>query len=164
MAAKIAGCSKIIACDIIESRLELAKKFGATHTINSKTTSDVPAAVCAITDGAGANYSIDCTGVGAIVRQSLISVRSGGTCVVLGLTQDLTIHVETELMGRSRTLVGRVEGLSIPQVFIPKLLNYYRQGKFPFDRLIEFYDFKDINQAFKDTADGKVIKAILKMP
>ena len=164
MAAKIAGCSKIIACDIIESRLELAKELGATHTINGKTTSDVPAAVCALTDGAGANYSIDCTGVGAIVRQSLISVRSGGTCVVLGLTQDLTIHVETELMGRSRTLAGLVEGMSIPQVFIPKLLNYYRQGKFPFDRLIEFYDFKDINQAFKDTADGKVIKAILKMP
>ena len=164
MAAKIAGCSKIIACDIVESRLQLAMELGATHTINAKTVKDVPAAVQDLTNGQGAHYAVDCTGVGACVRQSLVSVRSVGTCVVLGLTQDLTIHVETELMGRSKTLAGLVEGLSVPQVFIGKLLNYYRQGKFPFDRLIRFYDFQDINKAFEDTKDGKVIKAVLKMP
>ena len=58
----------------------------------------------------------------------------------------------------------RRQGLSIPQVFIPKLLSYYRQGKFPFDRLIKFYDFQDINQAFADTKSGAVIKAVLRMP
>ena len=164
MAAKIAGCSKIIACDVMAPRLELAAELGATHLINAKEVADVPLAVLEMTGGAGAHYAVDCTGVPSCVRQSLISVRSAGTCVVLGLTQDLTIHVESELMGRSRTLAGLVEGLSVPQVFIPKLLNYYRQGNFPFDRLIQLYDFKDINQAFEDTKNGKVVKAVLKMP
>ena len=164
MAAKIAGCSRIIACDIVESRLELAKELGASHTINANSVTDVPEAVRALTDGEGAHYAVDCTGVGPCVRQSLVSVRSAGVCVILGLTQELTIHVETELMGKSKTLAGLVEGLSVPQVFIPKLLNYYRQGRFPFDKLIRFYDFQDINKAFEDTKSGKVIKAVLRMP
>jgi len=163
MAAKIAGCSKIIACDIVASRLELAKELGATHTINAMDTADVPAAVQQLTDGAGTHYAVDCTGVGECVRRSLVSVRSAGTCVILGLTQELTIHVETELMGKSKTLAGLVEGMSVPQVFIPKLLNFYRQGRFPFDKLIKFYDFEDINKAFTDTKNGKVIKAVLRM-
>ena len=163
MAAKIAGCSKIIACDVMAPRLQLALELGATHTLNAKEVADIPAAVQALTDGAGAHYAVDCTGISACVRQSLVSTRTAGICVVLGLTQDLTIHCESELMGRCRTLAGLVEGLSVPQVFIPKLLNYYRQGKFPFDKLIQFYDFKDINRAFEDTANGKVVKAVLKM-
>ena len=163
MAAKIAGCTKIIACDIVEPRLRLAEELGATHTIDATSVADVPSEAMSLTDGAGVHYSVDCTGVSSCVRQSLVSVRSAGTCVILGLTQELTIHVETELMGKSKTLAGLVEGLSVPQVFIPKLLNYYRQGRFPFDRLVSYYDFQDINKAFEDTKGGKVIKAILRM-
>ena len=163
MAAKIAGCSKIIACDIIESRLDLALELGATHKINSNNVKSVPTAVREITDGIGANYAVDCTGIGACVRQSLNCVRAVGICVVLGATQELTINVEEELMGTAKTLAGLVEGLSIPQIFIPKLLSYYRQGRFPFDRLIKTYDFHEINQAFEDTKKGNVIKAIIKM-
>jgi aryl-alcohol dehydrogenase len=163
MAAKIAGCSKIIACDIVGSRLELARELGATHTIQAGQEKDVPEAVRALTDGLGADYAVDCTGIGPCVRQSLNCVRPMGVCVVLGATQELTIHVESELMGSAKTLAGLVEGLSVPQVFIPKLLNYYRLGRFPFDRLIRFYDFEDINRAFADTKSGKVIKAVLRM-
>lgn len=162
MAAKIAGCATIIACDVIESRLELARELGATHCINSRSTGDVPAAVREIT-GAGADYAIDCTGIGECVRQSLNCVRSLGTCVVLGATQELTIHVENELMGAGKTLVGLVEGCSVPQVFIPKLLELHKKGMFPFDRLISYYDFAKIETAFEDTHSGKVIKAVLRM-
>ena len=162
MAAKIAGCTTIIACDVVPSRLELAKELGATHTINSREVESVPAAVKELT-GIGSNYAIDCTGIGACVRQSLNCVRPLGVCVVLGATQELTIHVEEELMGTGKTLVGLVEGCSIPKLFIPKLLDYYRKGMFPFDKLITFYDFKDINKAFEDTHSGKVIKAVLRM-
>ena len=163
MAAKIAGCSKIIACDIVESRLDLAIELGATHKINSKSVQDVPSAVREITDGLGAHYAVDCTGIGACVRQSLSCVRAVGICVVLGATKELTINVEEELMGTAKTLAGLVEGLSIPQVFIPKLLSYYHQGKFPFDRLIKTYEFEDINRAFEDTKSGRVIKAVITM-
>ncbi|MCL2337551.1 MAG: NAD(P)-dependent alcohol dehydrogenase [Firmicutes bacterium] len=162
MAAKIFGCTTIIACDIIESRLELAKELGATHTINAKNVPDVVAEVKEITR-IGTNYAIDCTGSGVCVRQSLNCTRPLGTCIVLGATAELTIHVEFELMGQAKKLIGIVEGCSVPQVFIPKLLEYYGKGMFPFDRLITFYKFSEINQAFQDALEGKVIKAVLVM-
>ncbi|WP_073076380.1 NAD(P)-dependent alcohol dehydrogenase [Sporobacter termitidis] len=163
MAAKIAGCTTIIACDVVDSRLEMARELGATHTINSKNVDSVVNEVKKLTR-IGTNYAIDCTGIGACVRQSLNCVRSLGTCVVLGATQELTIHVENELMGAGKKLVGIVEGCSVPQIFIPQLLEYYKKGMFPFDRLITYYDFEDISRAFEDTHKGKVIKAILRMP
>ena len=162
MAARIAGCTTVIACDVIDSRLELARELGATHTINSRSVDSVVDAVKKLTR-IGTDYAVDCTGIGACVRQSLNCTRSLGVCVVLGATESLTIHVENELMGVGKTLVGLVEGCSVPQVFIPKLLDYYKKGMFPFDKLITFYDFKDIEQAFEDTHHGKVIKAVLRM-
>lgn len=162
MAAKIAGCLTIIACDVIDSRLDMAAQLGATHTINSRNVGSVVDEVRKLTR-IGTNYAVDCTGIGACVRQSLNCVRSLGTCIVLGATQELTIHVENELMGAGKKLIGIVEGCSIPQLFIPQLLEYYKKGLFPFDRLITYYDFKDIASAFEDTHKGKVIKAVLRM-
>ncbi len=162
MAAKIAGCTTIIACDIIDSRLKLARELGATHTINGKDVKSVVDEVRKIT-GSGTHYAVDTSGRGEIVRQSLNCTRSLGTCVVVGATAELTINVELELMGGGKKLVGVVEGSSVPQVFIPQLLEYYKKGLFPFDKLITFYKFEDINQAFEDTGCGDVIKAILVM-
>ncbi|BAK46453.1 Zn-dependent alcohol dehydrogenase, class III [Clostridium sp. SY8519] len=163
MAAKIAGCTTIIACDVVPSRLDLAMELGATHTINSREVESVPDAVKELTGGLGSNYAIDCTGIGPCVRQSLQCTRSLGICVVLGATQELTINVEEDLMGVGKTLVGLVEGCSIPKIFIPQLLDYYRKGMFPFDRLIRYYSFDEINQAFEDTKKGTVLKAVLCM-
>lgn len=162
MAAKIAGCTTIIACDVVSSRLELARELGATHTINGKEVISVVDEVKKITR-IGTNYAIDCTGIGACVRQSLNCTRSLGICIVLGATQELTIHVENELMGTAKSLIGIVEGCSVPQVFIPKLIEYYQKGMFPFDRLITRYKFSDIEKAFEDMHSGKVIKAVLVM-
>ena len=163
MAAKIVGCSTIIACDIVESRLEMAKEIGATHTINSREVESVPDAARAITDGEGTHYAVDCTGIGECVRASLNCTRPLGICAVVGATKLLTINVEEELMGLVKTLGGVVEGNCIPQLFIPKLIHYYKEGKFPFDKLIKYYRFEDINQAFADTKRGEVIKAVLLM-
>ena len=163
MAAKIAGCTTIIACDLVASRLELARKFGATHIINAKETADVAAAAKQITGGIGTHYAVDCTGNGSCVRTSLNCTRSLGVCAVVGATQELTVHVENELMGPAKTLGGVVEGCCIPQLFIPKLIHYYKQGRFPFDELITFYPFEQINQAFEDTKNGSVVKAVLVM-
>lgn len=162
MAAKIAGCAKIIAVGGNPKSLELAKELGATHAINRKEVDDIPAEIHKITKG-GANYSIDTTGVGDFVRKALASVGFLGTCVVLGATGDLTINVQAELMGDAKSLIGVTEGDSVPKSFIPKLIEYYKMGMFPFDRLITFYDFEDLNQAAQDSHNGKVIKAVVKM-
>jgi aryl-alcohol dehydrogenase len=62
-----------------------------------------------------------------------------------------------------RTIMGIIEGDSVPDLFIPKLVELYSQGRFPFDRLIGFYPFEDINRAVQDMESGKVIKAILRL-
>lgn len=163
MAAKIAGYGMIIACDTVQSRLDLALELGATHIINAGKVDSVVEETKKLTGGEGAYHAVDCTGSGACVRQSLNCLRPLGKCAILGATQELTIHVEDELMGPAKTLIGIVEGYSIPQVFIPKLVEYYKRGEFPFDRLIRYYDFSEINTAFEDMKNGSVIKAVLKM-
>ncbi len=163
MAAAIASCGEIIACDVVPERLALARELGATHTLNARETDDIPEAVRALTEGFGAHYAVDCTGVGSCVRTSLVSTRPLGVCAVVGATQELAIHVENDLMGAARTLGGVVEGCCVPQLFIPQLLEFYRRGRFPFDQLVKFYPFGEINAAFADTKAGKVVKAVLKM-
>ena len=162
MAAKIAGCAQIIAVGGNAKSLELAKELGATHTVNRKEVEDVVAEVKKISNG-GVNYSIDTTGVGDCVRKSLAFCRFNGTCCVLGATGDITFNVQAELMGDAKSLIGVVEGDAVPKVFIPQLLDYYRRGQFPFDRLVKYYPFSEINKAFEESHAGVCIKAILKM-
>ncbi|MDR3277475.1 MAG: NAD(P)-dependent alcohol dehydrogenase [Oscillospiraceae bacterium] len=163
MAAKIAGCREIICVDRVAERLELAKELGATRVIDSSKIPEYDAEAKRVTGGLGPDYTIDCTGVGACVRRSLRAVRSLGVCVMLGSTGEVLLHGEEELMGVGKTLVGLVEGCSIPRVFIPKLIDYYRQGRFPFDRLITFYDFAEINRARDDMLAGRTLKPVLVM-
>jgi aryl-alcohol dehydrogenase len=63
-----------------------------------------------------------------------------------------------------RVVRGVVQGDSIPQEFIPRLVDYIMQGRFPLDRMITFYDLADINRAAKDSAEGTTIKPVLRMP
>jgi aryl-alcohol dehydrogenase len=66
-------------------------------------------------------------------------------------------------MTGGRQVRGIIEGESIPKLFIPKLLDLYSQGRFPFDRLVKFYDFNLFNEAIADSESGRVIKAIIRM-
>jgi aryl-alcohol dehydrogenase len=163
MAAKIAGCGTIIACDIVPSRLQLAKEMGATHIINSKEVESVEEECRRITNGPGVDCAVDCTGSGKCLRVSLHCTKPLGLCVNVGATQEFTIMVDAELMGLCKTLGSVVEGRCIPQLFIPKLIEMYKKGIFPFDRMIRYYPFREINQAFRDTLGGEVIKAVLVM-
>lgn len=161
MAAKITGCRHIIAIDIHESRLEKAKELGATHVINSKN-EDVVERIKEITNG-GVHYGLETTGVPVVVRQGLRALRPLGTLAIVGVTPEMEINVHEEIMAEGKTIVGVIEGDAVPQLFIPQLVDYYKNGLFPFDKLVEFYDFSDINQAFEDSKKGLAIKPIVKI-
>lgn len=163
MAAKLAGCSTIIACDIVDSRLDLAMEMGATHVINSKKVTSVVETVQQLTGGFGANYAVDCTGSGACVKTSLNACRPLGTCAVVGAAGEVTLNLQIDIMGCCKILGGVTEGNCTPQLFIPKLIDFYKQGRFPFDKMVKYYRFDQINQAFADTLGGGVIKAVLVM-
>ncbi len=161
MAAKIVGCQHIIAVDVHDSRLELAKELGATHTLNGKDV-DVVTEVKKITDG-GSHYAVETTGVPTVVKQSLNALRSLGTVAIVGITPEMNIDIHNDLMAEGKSMIGVIEGDSIPRVFIPQLIAYFKAGQFPFDKLVKFYDFEDINQAFEDSASGITIKPILRV-
>ncbi|GAW99206.1 zinc-binding dehydrogenase [Secundilactobacillus mixtipabuli] len=161
MAAKIAGMNHIIVVDLHDNRLALAKKLGATETINSS--KEDPAAVVKAILPAGIDYSLDTTGVASVIKQATAVLRPGGKVMLLGLAGDVTFNVQQDIMGESKTVAGVIEGDAIPQLFIPKLIDYYKRGMFPFDQLIKFYKFDDINQAFADSASGDVIKPVIKI-
>ncbi len=161
MAAKIVGCSNIIVIDLHESRLELARELGATHTLNGKEV-DVVQEIKAITNG-GAHYAIETTGAVPVVKQSIHCLRILGTVAIVGMSGDVTLNFIDDILMEGKKIVGTVQGDSVPQLLIPQLVNYYKQGKFPFDKLVKFYDFKEINQAFEDSKKGIAIKPIIKI-
>ena len=95
--------------------------------------------------------------------QAIQCLRRLGTAVVASVTgpAEISVSIERMIMNPSVTYAGLTEGGSNPQVFIPRLVEYFKAGKLPIDRLVEFYPFKDIGKAFEDSHSGKVIKPIL---
>ena len=163
LAAQVAGATTIIAVDVVPSRLELAKELGATHVINSKE-EDVIEKVRDITGG-GALFALESTGIPAVLRQGIDSLGTLGTIGVVGapaLDTDANFDVNDLLLG-GKSIQGIVEGDSTTKIFIPQLVELYLQGRFAFDKLVKYYDFKDINQAAKDSAEGITLKPIIRI-
>nr|WP_295714774.1 NAD(P)-dependent alcohol dehydrogenase [uncultured Halomonas sp.] len=161
LAAKIIGCQRIIAVDINDDRLALARELGATHTVNGKQEETVDR-VREITGG-GSEYAVETTGAPLVVRQSLQALRPLGVSAIVGVTPEVTLDVHHDLMAEGKSMIGVIEGDSVPRVFIPQLVAYYKEGRFPFDKLVKFYSADQINQAFQDSKDGTTVKPVLKI-
>jgi aryl-alcohol dehydrogenase len=164
MGALVGGATTIIAVDILPARLALAKELGATHVIDSRE-QDALAEIMAIT-GTGIDYALDTTGRVDVIRLAVDALRLGGTCGILGASApgaELVLDVGS-VMAMSKTLRGIVEGDSVPEVFIPRMIALYQQGRFPFDKLVRFYALSEINQALEDSEKGVTIKPIIRMP
>jgi aryl-alcohol dehydrogenase len=164
MAARIAGCDPIIAIDVHEHRLDLAREFGATHTINHSGRSDVVAEIRKIT-GLGVRFSLETSALPAVFREAVEALMPAGTCVLLGSARAGTeVSFETPCLQNGRTVRGVIQGDSVPQEFIPHLADYIVAGRFPVERMITFYDLADINRAADESSKGKTIKPVIRMP
>lgn len=161
MAAKLANCRQIFAVDVHDNRLQLAKELGATHTLNGKNV-DIVKEIKDASNG-GTHYAVESTGVPPVVRQCLHALRPLGQAAIVGVTPEMKIDVHNDLMAEGKSMIGVIEGDSVPRVFIPKLIEFYRAGQFPFDKLVRFYPFDQIDEAFEDSANGTTIKPILKL-
>jgi aryl-alcohol dehydrogenase len=162
MAAKVVGCTTIIGVDIKPGRLALAKELGATHVVNPAEKNSVDE-IRNIT-GLGVNYAVETTGVPAVYRQSVEALSAHGRCALLGASPpgtEVTLDMNI-LLTDGKGTIGVIEGEAVPQSFIPMLIELYKQGLFPFDKLIKMYDMKDINQAVKDSEAGGTIKPVIR--
>lgn len=160
MAAKVAGVGTIIAVDLNAERLTLARELGATHTLNPAESPEVVAEIKQIVGDKGVHASIDTTNVPSVVKQAFESLRIRGSYAhVGGGGPEIGFSAGHLLFGRK--IIGVVQGDSVPDLFIPRLIELYKQGRFPIDRLVTYYSFDQINTAIQDMHVGKTIKPIL---
>ncbi len=161
MAGKAVGCDPLIAIDINDSRLQTARELGATHTFNPTASQDLVWDVMNIVS-TGVDCSLDAVGSNTVIRQALEILRSPGHCATVGfhgLQHDITIDQGHLLLGRR--LSGVIEGDADPQKFLPELIELYRDGKFPFDRLITTFSLDRINEAIEASKRGEAIKPVV---
>jgi len=162
LGAVVCGCTTIIAVDISPERLNMAEELGATHTINAGDVDPVEA-ILDLTGG-GPNFSLECVGNPAVFRQAVDVLPLLGVCGLAGVVAPGTeVSLNMDLIMNGRTVRGIIEGDAIPDLFIPKLIELYKQGRFPFDRMITFYPFEEINKAVEDMEKGLVIKPVLRL-
>lgn len=149
--AKIAGASTIIACDVKPSNLELARKFGATHTVQVGK-DDVEEALKDLTGGLGVHCSIDCSGHTAATESAWRGTRKGGTVVVVGAFKpDMTLTLPAAGFHRTgKVLRSSYYGDTQPFRDFPMIANLYLEGKINLDDLIlGQFKLDDINSAFE---------------
>jgi aryl-alcohol dehydrogenase len=154
MSAKIAGAEPIIAVDKIVSRLRLAHELGATHMINTGKEGDLAARVF---DAAanGVNYVLETTGIPDMLEMATEILKKGG------IVANIAIPNGKKKLSGGRKIIDIIQGDAVPQSFIPHLIELYRRGRFPFDRLLRFYEFHEINKAISDSRRGAAIKPVL---
>jgi aryl-alcohol dehydrogenase len=162
MAARLVGAERIIAVDVVPSRLALAKDLGATDAINASE-SDAGKAIRDMTRY-GVDYTLNTTNVPAIYTQALACLAHRGVAAFVAPPRGDWAPDMFHVLSGGRSLQGILGGDSTPSLFIPMLIDYYRQGRFPFDRLIKVYPFDQIAEAFEDSESGRTIKAVLRMP
>jgi aryl-alcohol dehydrogenase len=162
MAARIVAAAKIVAVDAHASRLELARELGATDAILAGEVSLV-AAIKAIA-GAGLDYVVDTTGNVGIIRQAVEALAFRGTCGLVSSAKgaDMSLNV-LHLMIGGRAVRGIVQGDSVPDSFIPLLIELYTQGRLPVDKLVRYYPLAEINAAIADLEAGRTVKPVIRM-
>src|SRR5690606_37409554 len=144
-------------------RLDLAKELGATHVVNSKETDPVEA-IREITGG-GADFSLEAAGRPDVLRQSIEALATLGACGIVGaapMGAEAKFDIN-DVMIPGKRIQGIIEGESVPEIVIPNLIELHAQGRFPFDRLVEFYTLDQINEAAKDSEKGQTVKPIIRM-
>ncbi|KAK5197119.1 hypothetical protein LTR99_000522 [Exophiala xenobiotica] len=154
---------KVIAVDIVGSRLEMARAYGATHGVNSKIRPDLMKVLMDITNGHGVDGAIDTTGRPAVLKELIHSAARKGKVVSVGVG-DLSAEVSHnifEMVNSGCSYHGCCEGDCYPQEFLPELLTAHQLDKFPYDQMIKTYPARDIAQAADDIHSGKTVKAVL---
>lgn len=162
--AVASNASVIIAADQFDSKLEWAKEFGATHTINVKK-DDLISKVYEYTDGVGVDFAFEAIGTPETVGQAFAATGKGGTTVAIGVNpataETLPINAFV-LTLYQKSLMGTLYGTSNPMTEIPKLLNLYKVGKLKLDELItKTYTLEGVNDAYADMLAGKNLRGVI---
>jgi S-(hydroxymethyl)mycothiol dehydrogenase len=161
--AKLAGATTIVAVDIDDRKLEWARQFGATHTVNSRATDPVEA-IKGHTNGFGVDVAIDAVGHPAVFEQAFHARDLAGRVVLVGVpTPDMQITLPLlEVFGRGGAIKSSWYGDCLPSRDFPMLVDLYRQGRFPLDEFVsETIGIDDVETAFEKMHHGDVLRSVV---
>lgn len=162
MGAVIAGCRDIVAVDPIAERRSLATELGATRVIDP--VGDDATALLSELPGGGPTAAVDTTALPAVIAGALTGLQSCGTLALVGLgalTAELPVG---SVMAKGLRVRGVVEGDSVPHLFIPKLVDWWRRGDLPLEKLVTCFAFDDFDAAWAAAAAGTAVKPVLTLP
>ena len=163
--AKLAGAAKIIAIDKIPAKLERARRFGATHTVDTSESDDPFTPVLDLTEGRGADYAFEVIGRPETIALAYGLVRKAGMAVVVGVApphEEVSINAFS-LPSQTKVLTGTWYGQAVPDVDIPQILDLYMEGKIDLDGLITgTYPLDEINEAFEALRSGQAVRSIIR--
>jgi S-(hydroxymethyl)glutathione dehydrogenase/alcohol dehydrogenase len=164
-AARIAGAGAIIAVDVNETKLQLARRFGATHAVLARRDDEglreAASEVRKLNGDYGVDYAFECTSVPALAAAPLAFVRNGGTAVAIsGCEQRVT--VDMELFEWDKVYINPLYGKCLPQRDFPALLRHYSAGRLKIDEMVGgVYPLSELQQAFDAMLAGKHAKVVL---
>jgi alcohol dehydrogenase len=164
LGARAIDAATIIACDLSEEKLALARELGATHAVNALD----PHAVEKIKDltRGGVDFAFEMAGSVKAMELSYKVTRRGGTTVTAGLSnpQHMFSIPHVSIVAEERTIKGSYLGSCDPARDIPRFIDWYRAGKLPVDRLLsERIRLDDINVAFDRLAEGKTVRQVVQL-
>jgi S-(hydroxymethyl)glutathione dehydrogenase/alcohol dehydrogenase len=160
--ARLAGARKIIAVDQFETKLAMARRFGATDTIDASH-ADAVEAIKGMTDGAGVDYSFEAVGVKKLAEQCFDCIKPGGTATIIGM---IPVGQKVELDGpkflTERKIQGTMMGGNRFRIDMPRYIDYYLQGRLNLDDMISRRGkLEDVNEAFRAMKAGEVARTVL---
>ena len=161
--AALVGAEKIIAVDLLDNKLEMAREMGATHGVNASQTDPV-ARIKELTGDQGVDYTFEVIGLPETISQAVEVLRKRGVAVILGVTRrETTIPLETfPMLFQERTVMGSIYGSSRPRVDIPKLIDLYMAGKLKIDPLLtRTYPLEQINEAYDAMERGETARSVV---
>jgi alcohol dehydrogenase len=162
LAAVLIGAEQVVAVDLLDTKLDLARQLGATHGFNAAS-KDCIQAIREATGG-GVQHAIETAGSVPALELAYAITRRGGTTTTAGLAHPekrLSIQ-QVSLVGEERTLKGSYIGSCVPLRDIPRYIGLFRKGRLPVDRLLsERIGFEELNEAFDRLAEGRSIRQLL---
>ena len=161
--AVLAGAEPIIAIDLRANKLEMAKAFGATDTIDAGREDPIER-IRELTGGPGAHYAFEAIGLtGEPFRQAIECTRKRGVTVFVGHAPHGTpVDFDARMLMPEKTVIGSMYGTARPHVDIPRLIALYRRGRLKLDELVtRSYPLAEVNQAFEALGAGQVARSVL---
>jgi S-(hydroxymethyl)glutathione dehydrogenase / alcohol dehydrogenase len=161
--AALAGANPIVAVDLVDNKLDMARQRGATHCLNSKTTANLDAAIRDIVGVKGPDKVVETTGVKSVIEMAYDLTHPDGTCVLVGVPSE-KVSIYTLPIHFNKVLTGSHGGDAVPHVDIPRIIRLIKAGRLSFDGIISHeFALDDINAALDLVRSGNAGRVLLNM-